>query len=163
MILILSCLSACGFKMYGTSSPLKSMPIYLQSQDPYGSFTIALKQALKSADIKLVENTFKAPITLNLTKITFYHDNPNITSSAQASIYNFTYTVSFDWKNNKTGKSLVGPQVITVTRALTLNPNEVLATSSEVKIMKGEMERELIMQIFNRLESNNFRKALQGA
>ena len=162
LILMLSCLPACGFKIYNKSSfPLQLQTIYLQSSNPYDSFNVKLKQALKFAGIKLVPNVAKAPVTLNIVGITISHDDPNITSSSQATIYNFIYTVMFELKN-KNGKSLLDLQTITVTRALTLNPNDVLEISSEVQIMKGEMERELIMQLFNRLDSNNIKGALNA-
>jgi LPS-assembly lipoprotein len=159
LILISIYLSACGFKMYGKSSlPSQLHIIYLQSPEPYSTFTIMLKQTLSANGINLTSST-TAPITLNIIRIILYHNNPNIAPSSQATIYNFTYMITFELRN-KIGKSLIGTQIITTTRALTLNPNEVLETSSEVKTMKEEMERELIMQIFNRLDSNNVREAL---
>ena len=162
LIITFTWLSACGFKLY--DKPLSSLQlatVYLQSPDPYGTFSIALKQSFKAVGIKLAKNANDAQITLNLININLNHDDPNITASSQATIYNFTYSVVFALQN-KFGKSLVGTQAITVSRTLTLNPNEVLEASNEVRIMKGEMERELIMQIFDRLDSNNVRNALNS-
>jgi LPS-assembly lipoprotein len=160
LILLLSWLPACGFKMYDKSSiPIQLYTIYLQSQNQYGSFTLALKQALKSIGINITQDAANAPIILNISNITINHDNPNISPSSQATIYNFTYSVVFELQN-KAGQFLVGPQTVRAIRALTLNPNELLDASSEVKTMQTEMERELIMQIFDRLNSNNVRKAL---
>jgi|GEM_PF-1060187 len=152
LISILLFLSACGFKPYNQfSSPLHI--VYLQTSNPYDSFNIKLKQVLQFSGVKLVSNINDAPITLSVLNVSLSHDNPNIASSSQATIYNFTYTVAFELKNNKENIS-TDRQYITITRALTLNPNEILEVSNEVKIMKKEMERELIGQLFNRLESN---------
>lgn len=154
-------LFACGFQMYDKKNlPPKLSTIYLQSSDPYATFTTAFKQALKSTGINLTFSAKEAPITLNIISATFVHDNPNITSSSQATIYNFTYSVAFDLQD-QTGKNIVKQQTVSTFRTLTLNPNEVLEASSEVNIMKKEMERELIMQIFNRLSADNVAEALK--
>lgn len=153
-------LAACGFQMYSKEIlPPQLSNIYIQSSEPYDTFTANVKHSLRSAGINLVTAAKESPVTLNISGISFTHDNPNITSSSQATIYNFTYTVTFNLLD-KTGKTIVERQSISATRTLTLNPNEVLEASSEVSVMKNEMERELVMQIFNRLSSNNVAKAL---
>ena len=163
LTLFLLTLSACGFQMYGKENlPAQLHDIYLQSSDPYGTFAVSLKRSLKAAGINLVSTSKEAPITLNIVSAAFIHDNPNITSSSQATIYNFTYTVIFDLRD-KTGKTVISQQTVTAFRTLTLNPNEVLEASSEVNIMKGEMERELVMQVFNRLSADNVAKALKAS
>lgn len=155
-------LFACGFHMYTKDIlPPQLHVIYVQSVDPYGSFTLTLKQSLQAAGIKIADNVKDSPVRLNIVSINLIHDNPNITSSSQATTYNFTYTVIFNLQD-QTGKLLLNDQPVVTTRALMLNPNEVLEASSEVNIMKGEMERELVMQIFNRLSSDNVKNALNN-
>lgn len=162
LTLFLLTLSACGFQMYSKENlPVQLHNVYLQSSDPYGTFVVSLKRSLEAAGINLASTAKEAPITLNIVSASFIHDNPNITSSSQATIYNFTYTVIFDLRDNA-GKIIATQQTVTAYRTLTLNPNEVLEASSEVNIIKSEMERELVMQVFNHLSADDISKALKA-
>jgi LPS-assembly lipoprotein len=154
-------LTACGFHLRGQNElPPQLTTVYLQSNNPYGQLEVVLKTTLEGMNVNIVESPQQAPITLNITNASLTHDNSNVVSSDQASIYNFTNACTFTLINNKTKSQLVSPQNISFTRQLTLQPNEILETSSEVDTLKQEMNRDMISQILNILNSKNVRQAL---
>ena len=153
-------LTGCGFHLYNKQAMAPQLAtLYVQSNNPYGSLENNLKQSLAGLDIKLADSSQAAPVSLDITNSSLTHDNPALSSSSQATVYTFTYNVTFDLLD-KHGKPIINPQTVTVTRTLTLNPNEVLEASSDVDSMKQEMERELVFKIINRLNANNTKKAL---
>lgn len=159
IIFFILALTSCGFKLYGQNQlPPQLNNLYLQTSKPYDSFTLALKRALVASKTNLVDNS-KNVITLNIISNKLTHDNPNVTSSSQATIYNFNYSVVFNLLDQK-GSAIITPQVVSATRTVTLSPNEVLEASSEVNLVEEEMEREVVMQVLYKLSSNNVKQAL---
>jgi len=159
LIYILCSLTACGFKLYSKEAiPPQLHTIYLQSNNPYGSLETSLKQTLTTQGIHFTDSAKHVPIILNISDTNFTHDNSNTVSSSQATVYNFTYDVTFNLLDAH-GKKIIKPQTVSATRTLTLNPNEVLDANPEVDTMKQEMERELIFKITNRLNSKNTKQA----
>jgi outer membrane lipopolysaccharide assembly protein LptE/RlpB len=161
LLVLMIVLTACGFKAYNARSLSPRMQtMYVQSVMPYSTFTTSLKHFLKSAGVNLLDTPEPNELILNIDSISLTHDNPNIVSSAQATVYNFTYIVTFNVADTK-GR-LIPEQTVLVTRTLTLSPNEVLEASGEVMILKEEMERELILKLFNVLSAKGTRQALNS-
>jgi LPS-assembly lipoprotein len=155
-------LTACGFHLRGQNElPPELKNLYLQSSNPYGQLELILKNTLDSMGVNLADSPQGAPVTLNIIRADLSHDNPNVVSSDQATIYNFTNTCTFTLIRNKTKSQIIVPQTISFTRQLTLQPNEILETSSEVDTLKDEMQRDMVSRILNVLNSQNVRKALE--
>lgn len=156
-ILIAFTLSGCGFRAM-PKNPLspKMRNLYIQSVDPYGQFTLGLKHSLKAGGTNIANNISKASCILELSAIEFSHTGSGIYSSAQANIYTFNLTVLFKIRNAK-GENISGERSVTVSRQLTLSPDEVLETSNQVLTIKNEMQREVILKIFNILSSKQMR------
>lgn len=160
LIALSAMLSACGFRVYNTQNlPTPLHHIYYQANDSYGQFETQFRDALESANIKLADAPSQALITLRVLSSSFTHNDPNVVSNAQATIYTFTYTATIDLITNK-GKKVISPQTLTTTRTITLNPNEVIESSPEVATAREEMGRELIFKILSVLNANDTRKAL---
>jgi LPS-assembly lipoprotein len=150
---ILPFLVGCGFHLrteYPLPSKLNSM--YLKTPSPYSEFTLSLKEALKSNKIFLTENAKTAKSVLEIVTFDFKHSWANAYSSAQANVYTFFMTVEFRVVDSY-GKDILSTQAVHVTRSLTLNPHEVLASSNQVETNKQEMEQEIIDKILRTLSS----------
>ena len=146
---LLITLAACGFKPYGQENlPPKLHTIYYQSENPNARLEVALKDTLQTMGATIVNTPQDAPVTLRMLRTSFGHDNPNVTSSSQASIYNFTYSAYFDVIDKK-GNSILAPQTVSSHRTLTLSPNNVIDTSNEVQNLQQDMQRELIFKIIS--------------
>lgn len=146
-------LSACGFSVYNKSDiPLQLATIHLQTNNPYDSFSLALKHDLPNFGFKFSDHQKEKIVTLNIINTSFTNYNPIAISSTQTSTYYFTYTVTFNLQT-RDGKNLTDPQTINVYRNLILNPNEVLEASSEVDTLRAEMEKDLVFQLVSMLNS----------
>jgi LPS-assembly lipoprotein len=146
-------ITGCGFKLRSNNSlPTQLHTVYLKTDNPYGEFETAFKRSLKAMDVNLLEQPDSKHLTLELSSTTFTSDNASIGGSIQARVYNLTFSVSFKITDNQ-GKIVVGAQGITVTKGLTLNPNEVFGASNQVTLVQRSMEQEAITRIFNILGS----------
>jgi LPS-assembly lipoprotein len=160
ILAILLSLTACGFHLYGKKAvPPQMQTMYLQSNTPYGTLETNLKQSLLAVGVKFADAADQAPVTLNITSTNLSHADSNTVSSAQATVYNFTYDVTFNLLD-ASGNPIIDSQTVKATRTLTLNPNEVLDANPEVDTMQQEMERELSFKIIQILGSPNTRQAL---
>lgn len=146
-------LSACGFHLRSSQQlPPQMSSIYLKTKDPYSPFVIALKQTLTSGGVNLVANQMQAPITLDLTNISFKYYSPTLGNSSLARTYNFYGSLTYRLTNNK-NKVLLAPQTITSSRSLTLNANQLLDNNNQSKLLKQAMVQEMVNELFNRLSS----------
>jgi LPS-assembly lipoprotein len=160
ILAILLSLTACGFHLYGQKAvPPQMQTMYLQSNNPYGTLETNLKQSLRAVGVKFAGAANQAPVTLNITSANLNHGDSNTVSSAQATVYNFTYDVTFNLLD-ASGNPIIGQQTVQSARTLTLNPNEVLDANPEVDTTRQEMERELSFKIIQILGSPNSRQAL---
>ena len=153
VVITIIILAGCGFKLRSQSSlPPQLHTIYLQGSEHFGEFENTLKKSLKAIDVTLLDKADSTHLILSLSPTTFTSDNSSIGGSVQARVYNLTLSVSFQITNAK-GKPIIEPQVITVTKGLTLNPNEVFSASNQVDIEKQSMQQEAIIRILNILSS----------
>ncbi len=152
-ILAIVILAGCGFKPYSQKTlPEQLHTIYLQPGEHFGQFENNFKRSLKAAGVTVLDQVGSKNLILSLSPTTFTSDNSSIGGSIQARIYNLTFSVSFEVTDAK-GKSIIDTQTITVTKGLTLNPNEVFSASNQVDIEKQSMQQEAISKIFNILSS----------
>jgi len=156
-------ITGCGFAPHSIDSfPPQLNRLYYQTKNPYEPFEIDLKKRLKIAGVTLLRSSEKSAVTLNIS--THYSapstNNYNPASSTQARIYNLNYTatISISDYNNKI---LLAPQTVSVSRAVTLQPNEVLETTPQIAIAKQEMIQELSTKTLNILTAKKTAEALQ--
>lgn len=154
------CLSGCGFKLRNAQSlPPQLQTMYCQADNPYGEFETLFKRSLTSSKINLLPDPSKLAPTIHVSA----EDSPPVTtssvSSSSARVYTLTYksTISI---NDASGKVIVPPQVISVSRTLSLQHNEMIEMAPQVTIVKKEMMQELIVNIFNVLCAKDTFKAL---
>lgn len=146
-------LTSCGIYMQPNNYlPPQLDSIYLQTAAPYDEFAATCKQALEASGIKIVENKTAALYTLHITPAELTHTNLNISSSIHARIYSLALSTTFSLIDAQ-GKILIPTQLITNSRTITLNPNEILHASNQADIARNEMQYELIAKIFNILRA----------
>jgi len=146
-------LSNCGFHLRSQSSLPKALhKIYLQTDNPYDQFETAFAKSLSAIGVTILDKPDSNCPTLALAPTTFTSDNSSIGGSVQARVYNLTFTTNFKI-NNGQGKTILDAQTITVTKGLTLNPNEIFSASNQVDIEKQSMQQEAIVRILNILSS----------
>lgn len=160
IITLVGSLSSCGFGWQKKETiPPQLRSLYLQSAHDYDQFTIGLKRTLVANGVNVFPNVNNADYVLDIVSMDFSHSGASVYSSAQASVYTFTFTANLSiYKVD--GKVILPPQAISSSRVLTLNPSEVLAASNQVETVKQELQHEVIYQILNRLRSKQVAEAL---
>ncbi|MDF3055694.1 MAG: rlpB [Gammaproteobacteria bacterium] len=147
-------LNACGFKLrsYANSLPPELKTLYLNVDNPYGSFESLLKQALHSSGVTLVALPAQAPFILNTSKPVLITQNTTIGNTNEARVYNVNYSVKYSI-TDRNSKTVLPPQEARATRSLTLNANQLLESNNQLTMLTREMQREVITKIFNFLNS----------
>src|SRR5262249_41288116 len=154
-------LTACAFRLRGQNAlPPALQVLYLQTEDPYGQFAIALRNTLRASGVTLVDSPDQARVTLNLSKPALQNRGMTIGGSNQTRVYNVGYSVRYVLMDAQ-GKPILPPQVLTTNRTLTLSPNQLLESNNQLPFLEQEMQRELINQLFYRLTSRQVAEALQ--
>ena len=148
----LTLISSCGFRPLGTKSlPPQLHQVYYQPEHLYGQFEVTFKKRLEAYGIVLVSEPKATAPTIH-AKSNYTSNNNNPASSTQARIYNLTYSATIsvsDFHN----QPLLGPQTASVTRSVSLLPNEIFETTPQIEIIKQEMMQDLSIKLLNILSS----------
>lgn len=161
MILISSLLCACGFQLRGSYHlPPSLTAVYLQSPTPYSPLMNQLRQSLQSSQVKIVDNPFAAPYTLNVQGESFTTAQTSIGGSETMRQYTATYSVSYALQDAK-GRTVYGPRTASTQSTLNLMPNEELTSSSKLNETKASMLQELVSQLLFQLSSKNAISAIK--
>lgn len=160
LLILTFCLSGCGFTLRNAQSlPSQLQTMYYQTDNPYGDFEVLLKRSLISSKIILLPNPSKLAPTLHVSTEDVPPSTTSSVSSAAARVYTLTYR-SIISVNDAQGKIIISPQTISVSRDLSLQPNEMIENASQVAIVKKEMMQELIVNMFNVLCAKDTFQAL---
>lgn len=145
-------LSGCGFHLRNAKFfPPELKKIYLEAENPYGPFEITFKKSLRASGIKLVDNPLQAPLILHISS-NYSYAVTSSGSSTQARVYTLYYTATFSILDQKR-KTLLGPNTVSVSKNLSLAPNEIFEVSTQTVTAKQDMENELSIKILNILGS----------
>jgi len=156
-------LTGCGFAPHSVDSfPPQLKKVYYQTKNPYEPFEIELKKRLKIAGVTLLASPEKSSLILSVDAhyINPSSNNYNPSSSTQARIYKLGYnaTISISDYNNK---RVLSPQIVTVSRDVALQPDEVLESTPQIAIAQQEIIRELSIKTMNILTAKKTAETLQ--
>jgi outer membrane lipopolysaccharide assembly protein LptE/RlpB len=144
-------LHGCGFYLRGTF-PQQVQTVYLDSQSPYSNFTKQLKNHLKTAHIRIVNDPKSAPITLEILDEQLTTRQISIGNSRKIqnhlAIYSVTYTVK-----SLTDKTIVTPTTIHIQRQIITLPTEELTNSHKLDEAKQTMIEDIAMKILLQLST----------
>lgn len=156
-------ISGCGFQLRGHCAlPQQLRLLYIQSNDPYGSFTKQLKQAFLARNTILTCSASRAPVTLDILSDAITHQTSSISASTQLIQYQLTYTVIYQLLD-RFGRVIQPPQMISTTRTYSVNINQMLAGGDAQAQLAQEMRRDVIFQLMTRLCAPNTLRALNCA
>lgn len=150
---ICSLLAACSFHLQGRKQLAPELHrLYLQAPDPYGQLARSLTQYLKMSNVQLVSCREEAITTLAILRDDTSQELLSVSGTQQTRQYNLRVTVVFDVLD-RNGLSIIGPQMLTETRTITIQSNQVLGSSNEANLFYQQMRRTLAYSILNRLAS----------
>lgn len=147
--------AGCGFKLRNEKPlPPQLHTLYLKSTLPYGALTLQLKQVIQSLGVRLVSDPEEAQVTLAIFGEEYI--TKTLTQSANASTKEYTlyYQVKFQLED-KVGKVIYGPRLITTFRNYMVNDEQVLSSTVEQQSLQQEMQRDTMYQIINQLSSQD--------
>ncbi len=152
--IVFSLLTGCGFHLRGTFSiPSSLQTLQILPNQPYDPFQRALKQFLKSNNIKIVEQNIESNIrvaTLTILSQTFSERAIAYGSNSLPNRAALELKISYQLTDIQ-GKSLGNNTQVTVERELMLNPNAVLGTDNERSHLQVDLYRDAASQLTRQL------------
>jgi len=148
ILISLFLLPGCGFTLRTAKSlPPQLHQVYYQADNPYGQFEVVLRRALKASNVILLATPNATTPILHVTSSYNYSTTSSI-SSTEGRVYTLEYTAIIGI-GDASDKPLLSPQTVRVSRSVTLQPDEVFETSSQIEIIKQEMLQELSGKALN--------------
>lgn len=152
-------LCSCSFHLRTNHAQTEIKNIYVSAPDQYSPLANHFRREIKHAGILVNETPSNSQVTLKIEKSNLKHLTPTIGTSSQSRVYHFTYTIYFSLYDAHQNP-IIKHQTLTTRTHLTLSTGQVLSTNNQLDIVKNEMERELILQFFQRLNSPQVLKQL---
>ncbi|MBP9764166.1 MAG: hypothetical protein KBD03_02490 [Gammaproteobacteria bacterium] len=153
-IITLSLLTGCGFHLRGAFSiPPSLQTLQILPNQPYDAFQRALKQFLKSNNIKIVEQNIENTVpvaTLTILSQAFSERAIAYGSNGLPNRAVLELKISYQLTDVQ-GKPLGNNTLVTVERELMLNPNAVLGTDNERSHLQADLYRDAASQLVRQL------------
>lgn len=150
---VLLCLTGCGFHLRGQTTLAPPLQVvYLKAPNPYGQLAHNLQQSFKMSGARLVNNPEDATAILSILKEETSQQLLGINGSQQTRQYNLILTVTFEVTTPK-GETTVSPQVVSESRVLTIQADQMLASSNEANSLYQLMRASIVYKIMQRLAS----------
>ena len=173
-------LVACGFQLRGDLNlPPEAEPISILTNNPYSSFSIALRNSLSSRQVKLAdiiepsieemadpELAAAPPKTIATQgfqiKILGQRGERRVLTlgtGATVAEYQLIEEVTFDLRNPQ-GKVVMGPVTLSERQVLPNDPNKVVSTGQESSLIRQEMHSTLAQKVARQISRFDFDKAI---
>ena len=154
-------LSSCGFHLRSDQSlPTPLRVLYVNSDDPYGTFTANLKKSLQAVGVYLTKTPNESAYILQVSQTNLGLTTTSAGNSNQATIYTGNYSVQISLMNNKQ-KVLVPTQIVKSTTTFIVNPQQTLSSTNQNDLIAKQLQYETINKIFAILTSEQIQKAVR--
>ncbi|WP_371188990.1 LPS assembly lipoprotein LptE [Thalassotalea maritima] len=136
-MLMVSLLTACGFKLRGDYLiPERLQTMYVSSQDPHGELTRVVKQHLTVNDITIIKSVTDDVPHLRILKDSLNRRTLSLFENGQVAEYELTYTVRYEVMINEQERQYYD---FNITRSYQDDPNRALAKTRELNLLRKEM------------------------
>ena len=154
-------LIGCGFHLQGQVQLAKPIHrLYLQTNDPYGYLARSLESYLKLSNVTLVPKE-KADAVLVILRDEPIQTFLSVSSTQQTRQYNLTVIVEFEITDPE-GRILASRQVLSETKPITFQSNQILGSSNEANLFYQQMRRTLAYTIMNRIASKEITQMIMS-
>ncbi|TXI17999.1 MAG: hypothetical protein E6Q62_07640 [Nitrosomonas sp.] len=152
ILIMLSLLAACGFKLRGQISSLPYKTLYVSAPDGH-TIGMDLERAINiSSTTKVVHDAEAAEATLQV--ISAIHEKAILSLSAGGRVrdFNLIYRVVYRLVDQQ-GTEIVPNTEIAITRILPFLDAQILAKEAEERLLQRDMQSDAIQQILWRLSA----------
>ncbi|HEY4369333.1 MAG TPA: LPS assembly lipoprotein LptE [Steroidobacteraceae bacterium] len=152
LALLLSTLSACGWRLQGTARLPELMAVtYVDSDDRYSDFNRALRESLTASGARLATDRSTATAIVRIRKDQSGQRVLSVSARNTPEEYEVYYTVEYsvDGVNGE----LIAPQTLNLTRDYSYDETAVLAKQREQAVLREALARDLAGLVIRRLAS----------
>ncbi len=151
LILMLSLLSACGFRLRGASNlPSSIKYAVIDGVAQYSEVGLAIKQQLESSGAKVLTTADVDTVHFVVLQNKFTRRVLSVNASGTANEYELTYVFSMRVQNPE-GKWLVAERPINLNRNYIYDPSQALAKSDEELTIRSQMISLAVRQSMRRI------------
>jgi LPS-assembly lipoprotein len=141
----------CGWQLRGTTMiPEGLESLHIAAPDNNPELARQLRQALKSAGITVPESADEAQYSLVILSAKPSRRTATVNPNARVSELELTEEVTFMIRDHA-GQIAIPSSTVIAERVFEYDENNVVATQDEERLIRGEMRRDLVGQILNRL------------
>ena len=160
LLCVMLLISACGFQLRGYKElPLELHVLYLQTATPNAPVTRFLASTLQALHIEMTAHPEHAPLVLEILHEGFHANPISVSIQTQLRQYRLLQTLEFRLVRED-GLVIIPKSQVSSSRTLTVNANQVLASTSEQSTLQHEMQQEVVRRLIDRLSADDTRHAL---
>jgi LPS-assembly lipoprotein len=161
IVFICFTLTDCGFHLRGDEMiPPQMRVLYLASPNPYDPFIVQLRNSMKSKKIVITDTPQQALLTLQILNVAFNQRLTSMSANTQVRTYVLSYDVSFQLINAH-GQVIYGPIIVESSMSYNTSDTQLLGDTQQLNMKKKQMLQDIVVKIFDRINSEQGRQALQ--
>ncbi len=143
-------LAGCGFQLQGASTAPEAMArTYIDTADRHSQFYRELRLQLKTAGVELVDSPVDASATLSILLDETDQRVLSVSARNVPTEYEVFYTVKYSLEDAQ--KSLLEPQLLTLTRDYTFDATLVLGKAHEEDMLRDALAKDLVRVVLKQL------------
>ncbi|PWC18203.1 LPS assembly lipoprotein LptE [Brenneria corticis] len=152
--------AGCGYHLRGTTQvPEQLQKLVLDSSDPYGPLTRAVREQLRLSDVEIVDDAARQDIpSLRLLNTSETKDTVSIFQDGKTAEYQMVLTLRAQVLMPDED---IHPLSVTVFRTFFDNPLTALAKDAEQDIIRQEMREQAAQQLVRKLLTVNGKEAAE--
>ena len=156
LVIVTAITTGCGFQLRGAVDlPAGVEPIYIGGVDSSDQISIELRNLLSAYGVELTTDPVLANYQLIILEQTSDRRSATLGEGAKVAEFQLIETVSFELQNAK-GETVLGPRAVTDRKIIPNDPNRVVSTIEESKLIKREMLQSLAGKIARQLRAFDF-------
>ena len=151
VILLLMCLSACGFQLRSDAALADKLgATRLSVVDEFSPFARQLKRSLQRSGVELIEVPDRDAGLIDVSVNRVKREILTIGDTARVREYRVSHDVEFRVLN-ASGEEILPLQVLQQSRDLSFDEGELLAATREDEFIREELSRNLVRLVVQRL------------
>jgi LPS-assembly lipoprotein len=151
LLMLTLLLAACGFHLRGQGGfAFPFQTLFILSPNANAPFIIDLKRAVQLYNVKLVDSSENAQLTLHIVSETMSKQILSLSDAGRVREYQLNYRVSLRAYDIKLDEWVPADEIV-LQRYLSYDNTQVLAKEMEETLLYQDMRKDAIQQILRRL------------